>query len=59
MFCRSSKKRARKVSEVSNISAVSTPKSPVADVEVTENEAMPAPQVTIGPDGSIILNEQR
>ena len=24
-----------------------------------EDEAMPVPQVTIGPDGNIVINEQR
>lgn len=31
---------------------------PQAD-QVEEDEAMPVPQVTIGPDGNIVINEQR
>ena len=29
------------------------------DNDVIEDEAMPVPQVTIGPDGNIVVNETR
>ena len=29
------------------------------DDDLDEDEAMPVPQVTIGPDGNIVINEQR
>ena len=31
----------------------------VEENDPVEDEAMPVPQVTIGPDGNIVVNEQR